>query len=58
MDQDQAYFERRAVEERAAAAQAVHPKARAAHELMAERYERRLAELAAEQPGPTLHLVA
>ena len=40
MDNDRNYFTRRASEERSAADKAENPKARDAHRLMAERYEK------------------
>lgn len=39
MERDQAYFARRALEERSAADNSDNPKAREAHQRMAERYE-------------------
>lgn len=39
MEDDRCYFARRAVEERSAAGKSANPKAREAHERMAERYE-------------------
>jgi len=39
MESDAAYFKRRALEERAAAARAVHPSARESHLGLAGRYE-------------------
>ena len=39
MERDRTYFARRAVEERSAADRADNPKAREAHQQMAERYE-------------------
>ena len=42
MENDQSYFSRRADQERSAAKQATNAKARAAHQAIAERYEKRL----------------
>lgn len=39
MENDRSYFTRRAVEERSAADKSQNPKAREAHQKMAERYE-------------------
>jgi two-component sensor histidine kinase len=47
MQSDLSYFRRRASEERTAALQARHPKARQAHLDMAERYENRVRDMTA-----------
>ena len=39
MEDERSYYARRAVEERSAAGKSANPKAREAHERMAERYE-------------------
>jgi hypothetical protein len=47
MQSDLSYFRRRASEERTAALQARHPKARQAHLELAARYEERVREMTA-----------
>ena len=49
MDRD--YFERRAMQERIAASQAKHPKAKQAHLDLAQRFERRLKQEGDAQPA-------
>ncbi len=58
MTNDAAYYSRRAREERAAALKAPHPNARLVHLEMAEAYELRLREAAAESRRPAIHLVS
>ena len=58
MEAESLYLNRRASEERLAAKQAVHPKARKAHLDLAERYETRLRATKAETRQSDVHLVA
>lgn len=58
MENDIAYFERRAREERTAALQAKSPHARLRHQEMAERYEDLVRGIAAHDGSLGLHLVA
>jgi hypothetical protein len=57
MEAESRYLDRRASEERLAAKQAVHPKARKAHLDLAERYENRLRAAKAETNRSAVHLV-
>ena len=58
MNDDAAYYSRRAREERAAALKAPHPNARQVHLDMAEAYEERLREIAADERRSGIHLVS
>jgi hypothetical protein len=58
MESDLTYYRRRSVEEAAAAAASLDPKVRAIHLELAERYEVRIAALAAEGSRVHIHLVS
>jgi hypothetical protein len=58
MDAEYLYLNRRASEERLAAKQAAHPKARKAHLDLAERYETRLRAAKPETCRSNVHLVS
>lgn len=51
MEDERSYYARRAVEERSAAGKSANPKAREAHERMAERYEEQAEAAEAPQVG-------
>jgi hypothetical protein len=57
MEAESLYLNRRASEERLAAKEAAHPKARKAHLDLAERYETRLRATKAETNRSAVHLV-
>jgi hypothetical protein len=57
MESGLVYYSRRSAEERAAAAVARHPKVKAVHLDLANRYDERIAALAAEQRRSEIHLV-
>jgi hypothetical protein len=58
MESESAYLSRRAREERLAAATARHPKVRAVHVDLAERYEARLRLAETEDRPSAVHLVS
>ncbi|MFL6733355.1 MAG: hypothetical protein ACJ8EY_01525 [Sphingomicrobium sp.] len=56
MEADFQYYQRRATQERLAAAKARHPHARAAHLEMEERYQELLRALLVREPQPELQI--